>query len=514
MTEPPPASRSTSAPLRAKKPRINPTAERTAKAVAFLDAIMTNLAPSQHQEIHGVMKSVPDPFSGVARNVIIRGPDLAFWNQLLSGLAAPNGRKRVTAVGTPGIGKSTTASFAIRLLLQQRKTVVYIHRTTDASGYYIQFIPSEDEEGKFHVELIPETTSPTDIDSLSVAESYYVVDPGRTKTSCDPAHLVAARVIIVASPDERHWGGSDFTKNDQTGLGGFILYFPSWSLLELEAASNELSGVQFQNGEVAELYEIFGGVPRHVFFPAVKLQEEKNLKTKVEALKDTHLKELVSGQLDRHSGFGADQPKGGIVEFLAKDNFMNVELRLASSSILKWVRKHFMNSIWTEMATYPSPITWQLLEDYMLCALQGANQYLTRNCVSKTDAAYNHLENQALGGCTGKTLAADCTTSVLAGPDLTVFYSSDRLHPLYDMIYKIGNTYYAFQITLGKSHDAKQHQINALVQRLQIGTGGRQLRLYYAVHEGVFDNFVTNPVGPTAVLGVSIFHLKLEQGLE
>eukprot|EP00978_Attheya_sp_CCMP212_P013711 scaffold34477_cov40-Attheya_sp.AAC.2 len=106
MTEPPPASRSAtrSAPLcsffslRAKKPRINDlTAERTAKAVAFLDAIMTNLAPSQHQEIHGVMKSVPDPFSGVARNVIIRESDLAFWNQLLSRLAAPNSRKRVTA---------------------------------------------------------------------------------------------------------------------------------------------------------------------------------------------------------------------------------------------------------------------------------------------------------------------------------------------------------------------------------------------------------------------------------
>jgi hypothetical protein len=255
MADPPPASRSTSAPLRAKRPwpwrddfqnilpaafwrkksRINPTAERTAKAVAFLDAIMTNLAPSQHQVIHGVMKSVPDPFSGIARNVIIRGSDLAFWNELLGGLSAPNGFKRVTAVGTPGIGKSTTASFAIRLLLEQRKTVVYINRTTDASGYYIQFIPSEDEEGKFHVELIPETTSPTNIDSLSDAESYYVVDPGLTKTSCNPAHLVPARVIIVASPDERHWGGSSFTKNDQSGLGGFILYFPSWSLLELEA---------------------------------------------------------------------------------------------------------------------------------------------------------------------------------------------------------------------------------------------------------------------------------------
>jgi len=96
---------------------------------------------------------------------------------------------------------------------------------------------------------------------------------------------------------------------------------------------------------------------------------------------------------------------------------------------------------------------------------------------------------------------------------MTVFFSSDRLHPLYDMIYKIGNIYYAFQITLGKSHDAKHGQIDSLVQQLQIGVGGRELRVYYAVHEGVFNNFVTKPVAPNSVPGVSIWHLKLEKGL-
>jgi hypothetical protein len=70
------------------------------------------------------------------------------------------------------------------------------------------------------------------------------------------------------------------------------------------------------------------------------------------------------------------------------------------------------------------------------------------------------------------SFTADCTASVLAGCDLTVFYSSDKL---YDMIYdKIRTIYHAFQIT---------------------------------------DSFVTNPVAPNAVHGVSIFHLKLTQGL-
>jgi hypothetical protein len=165
------------------------------------------------------------------------------------------------------------------------------------------------------------------------------------------------------------------------------------------------------------------------------------------------------------------------------------------------------------LATYPSPIAWHLLEDCLLCALQTTNQYTIRACVGKLDVAYTQFQAHALGQCTGKSRAADSTSALLNGPALTGFYSSDRFHPLYDMIYKVGNIYYAFQVTIGKSHDAKQRQINNLVQQLQIGTAGRELKLYYAVHEGVFDNFVTKPVTVNLAPGVSIFHLKLEKEL-
>ena len=113
----------------------------------------------------------------------------------------------------------------------------------------------------------------------------------------------------------------------------------------------------------------------------------------------------------------------------------------------------------------------------------------------------------------GMVLKKDCTHAVINGPDMTIFYSSDKLHPLYDMIYKTGTIFHAFQVTEGKSYESKQHQINALVQRLQIGSRGRELRLYYAVHEGNFDSFVTNPVEPNVTHGVSIHHLKVVQGL-
>ena len=125
-------------------------------------------------------------------------------------------------------------------------------------------------------------------------------------------------------------------KNCPKQSRGFILYFPSWSLAQLEAASNQLSGSQFEEGEVAELFAVFGGVPRNVFFPQYKEPMKRGLKTKVGALTIQQFQYLVSGHLNRHSGFGADQPKGRIIDFMAREDFLDVELRLASSSILQY----------------------------------------------------------------------------------------------------------------------------------------------------------------------------------
>ena len=103
---------------------------------------------------------------------------------------------------------------------------------------------------------------------------------------------------------------------------------------------------------------------------------------------------------------------------------------------------------------------------------------------------------------------------MLNGADDTLFYSSNQTHPLYDMIFKRGLVYFAFQVTIGRTpHDAKQAQINEVANRLQIGVGGRELKLYYAVHDGLFDGFVTNPVQPICPTGLSIYHLALRQHL-
>lgn len=182
--------------------------------------------------------------------------------------------------------------------MQQNKTVVYKFRTVDNTGYYVQFKPTASavvsavastpsDIPQIEIELFPEDTKSSDIPSLLNQETYYVVDAGKTKDNCSPGPFVVCRVIIVASPDEQHWGGSGFMKDDQTGLGGEIRYFPAWSLPQLEAASTLLSKVQFQVGDVQELYTIFGGIPRHVFAPKRKERNRTQLKSEWGCLSTT-----------------------------------------------------------------------------------------------------------------------------------------------------------------------------------------------------------------------------------
>ena len=159
---------------------------RNANAEKFLASTLKDLAESEEQTIKGVMVGVSDPHTGFAQNVIIREADHAFWNHLLDGLAIEKEttslvQKRVAAVGTPGIGKSTTADYAIRQLLVWKKTVVYLQRSVDQDGYYIQFSPSKEVGGEVDIQSIPETTPPVHIPSLNKTDTYYVIDPGKRK---------------------------------------------------------------------------------------------------------------------------------------------------------------------------------------------------------------------------------------------------------------------------------------------------------------------------------------------
>ena len=487
------------------------------QAMSFLVAILADPAVTQPTapELRCVFKNVPHPVVGNTMvDIVVRNQDLQYWDSCVAELEdSSETRRRMVSIGSPGIGKSTTALFLIRKLLQMGKSVVY---RIKGEGVLVQFKPNREVVAgvdDVDVELFPETTPEVEIASLLDRETYYIVDPGMTKVNCNPPRRVLARVIIVASPDERHWGGNSFPKVEPGYPGGFYRYFPPWSLVELQAAAQELpSPVQVQPQEIKRQFCVFGGIPRHVLHTSQAQENRDQLQQKIKALTQTQAQNLVSGLFAIHANFGADQPQGGITIFTPENKFRNVSVTLASDSVRSWIRSFFMDNIWSDLALYPTPTAWQLLESYMMEALMKTSQYRVRRCVGKSDGRYPDVFDVRLGGCTSKSFQLDCTNAVLNGADNVLYYSSDRAHPLYDMIFKRGSVFYAFQVTIGRSHDSKEAQIKAIASRLLLRPG-QELRLYYAVHEAKFDSFVTSPVQPASPPGVSIYHLCLRQNL-
>lgn len=90
-------------------------------------------------------------------------------------------------------------------------TVVYLIKDPDSTGFYYEF--KYDKVNKTSTVMrYPEGHKGVDIVSLLEKSTYYIVDPGGTKSNCNRGKDFVAKVIIVASPKDNNWGKSNFSK--------------------------------------------------------------------------------------------------------------------------------------------------------------------------------------------------------------------------------------------------------------------------------------------------------------
>jgi hypothetical protein len=236
-----------------------------ALAQTFVDALMhAPLLQIPGSDGMSYLSNIPNLETGdIDTTIVVRKMTCAFWTECRKLVDTPGRRYRVAAIGTPGIGKTTTTPLLIRDLLSTDNTVVYLVRTKEKTGWYYEFVS---KDGEYTAEVYPEIHGWCGIESLKSRSTYYIVDPGSQDNpdSCDEDAIFQPKLIIVASPDERHWGSS-FWKQRSTVMGGFR-FIPIWSEDELIAVQPYIRP-DMSKGTVMERYERFGGSPRHVFGP-------------------------------------------------------------------------------------------------------------------------------------------------------------------------------------------------------------------------------------------------------
>jgi hypothetical protein len=464
-------------------------------------------------------------------DLIVREMNKFLWSRALD----VTDKLRVCIFGTPGVGKTTSTPHLIRFILQQNRTVVYLTRSKNKSNWYYEFIPTNDVNMPYSCSIYPESRDVSSISSLQDKTACYIVDPGDTKDDCNPGYALAARVIIVASADSKHWGGATFRKRNYDGghlaSGGIMLCYSLWSLDEILAARkylNKAIGLDLSEKEVIERYEHFGGVPRNLF--TEDLLYESNLADQHSALSKLTERDklyILSNHTNDVVTLDSAQPSGLLIGFISavietRNEFMAVPL---SKSVLESVSKRFLQSKWTSMLM--GKAHEKEFEQYAAYLMMGTKKsFRKRTCVGKgkvpkTKKIYNTIGNVVLGGCTDMKYTWDIIESARK-MEKVLFCPTNPKHALIDFIYaetkttttgkKIQKTLHfsAFQVTTGATHEAQEHLIKEFAEAIGIASAA----IYYVVPAEKFTDFVTVPASPRRAKKITMYHVSVPCPME
>ena len=479
-------------PLRAPAQKSEQT-QALERAQSFFQALRHNKIEDVGQPTGmRVIHNIPNVRTGRPLNVIIRKITQPYFAECLDKAA---GGGRVCALGNPGIGKSTSVSFLIRMIFEKWSDVKVVY---DYKGH--EWLYEFHSDGK--VDVFPRETTPVHrIASLKKSSNFYIVDPGRPRKgsrrdNCNPSEDVVAGVIIVPSLNSDHWGGPDFVKGHEGGLEGIRRYNSVWTLDELKAANEFVLTDPLTDEELLNRFYKFGPIPRHIFAKELSGYEEEQAKG-INALTPKKVQQIFMQKIDHLDTNNADQPSSYVMMYRVKENkFGTPSIELVSKKVIEMVAIKYEEQLWGTMVTgLNNSVIGALFEPVV------RNRLLKRTTCQYKKARSKKRELKTkditLGPCTEIRLVADPVESVRdCQDDYILFHSYNPRFPLIDMIYRVGDTYHAFQATIGQTHTANIDAIQSLTEKLELKKRKHFLYIHYAIPANNMDSFRTSPTTP------------------
>ena len=412
-----------------------------------------------------------------------------FWHEVV----AATSKYRVCAMGTPGIGKTTSSCILIRLLLQQRHTVLYHVRTPEKEDFVFLFAPQAGSTTEIDVQVERERNFDRLDSKFNKSSIYYVVDPGKTKDNCDPSNNYNGKVIIVTSPDKRHWGGGDFLKE-----GGIFLFYPVWTLHEILAAKR-FFGLSLTEEVIGDRYEKVGGIPRHIFQDGVNFSITLEQQTAaINNLTEDQLQKMTSNDMDSACTFVEGQPRSALMvyENAIDRNFWSFNVVVSSKLVLTKLQKKYSKFMWKDMVSKSvehGGYGWKIFENICHNRMLGDSRKYFDYKYLYGSKLVNGDENfpLKLGGC--KSIKGTQRSLIIAArqEEHVLFYSLDSRNKFIDSIYRSGTTFYAFQITLANS---KKCDGKHLLQMAEEVGGPSTLLFHYLTCEKNYNKFTLESI--------------------
>eukprot|EP00993_Chasmostoma_nieuportense_P003982 NODE_466_length_2193_cov_48.106486_g430_i0.p1 GENE.NODE_466_length_2193_cov_48.106486_g430_i0~~NODE_466_length_2193_cov_48.106486_g430_i0.p1 ORF type:complete len:645 (-),score=141.67 NODE_466_length_2193_cov_48.106486_g430_i0:115-2049(-) len=266
-------------------------------------------------------------------------------------------RSRFVVLGTPGIGKSRTINYFLRLLLATRDstqplpTVVFEQRK---DGRVWRFAPDPEHPATVKALWceINDFRAPKE-QALDVATNVYIVDTGAAEESTMPA-LVTAATILVCSPDRRHY--SEFQKHCAAPF-----YVPMWRPEDILAAAPFLTQPSdpIMDPPIRERLATVGPIPRRVF------ADRKTYRRFVDNIQNTFRRhsedvEIVlaegPGAIDAHDGHSDSKPRSAVFGYgVVGDDFRDPTVQFVSEFARLQLGWTTVKAIFFTILTNPNP---------------------------------------------------------------------------------------------------------------------------------------------------------------
>jgi hypothetical protein len=441
-----------------------------------------------------VMRDVVDLETGtILPRVVIRKVTRPFWQACIDEADTPGMRIHVAAIGSPGTGKTACTPYLIRMLLLERRVAVVYHvRTLRKSGWVYEFVPGRDDHDDSTVvvaNVYPEQGYwKSEIPSLNDPSAYYVVDPGKTTESCDPDARFLPKVILVTSPDSKHWGDGEFFKR-RGNTGGTLKVFPVWELDELLHA-RPLLGPCMSDVEVENRYYQVGGIPRLVFTGAAfygRVLERQHMG--MNGLTTDQVRRVAHCHKVAWSTFDESLPQNAAIAFRVSDADAGTYSKYAVDAVAPRVTAGFLREF--------AKVTWPTLEesDHPWIVEAHARYLLlpkaTYRCRRWSGPAEHSVLQKGrtvvLGGCTEMRSVYDAVAAAQQRK-MVVFHPIQFEDSPFDFLYQDSRgRFRAFRAVL--ANRARPVNAGALLRLEDAAGGPDKLNMYYMVPSFHFPNF-------------------------
>jgi hypothetical protein len=488
---------------RTRGPRIDlechgAIADKTKEANKYVSELMT--AKYENDDAFPgmqVVRGLHNLETGQREDLVVRSITKKFWQACIDIVDDPRKNvrpRRVAAVGTSGIGKTSSTAILIRVLLEKRMTVVYLIREPNAKGWYYEIVPTD---GRYEVKVYPESVDPDDILSLEHATTYFIVDPGATKDDCNVSPRYSHKVIIVASPDSRHWGHREFWNYRDGGEGVFV-YYPVWPLEELLAARPVLFP-ELNEAEVKKRYRLFGGVPRNIRSAPVALLEKQ--RRAVDTLTSTELDEIATGKFSILHSYDPNLSISSLITYdlpLDKDGrrverFDECKVILVSPAVEENVAAAKSLHLWKFFVSDPE--AGYMLGPYLRSLFVDTKKKemtfdIGDECI---DCKIFCEVNVVIPCCKDVQLVSNLVVGLADAEPLVLLHSTDPSYSWIDFVFKDkANNVHAVQAATGNNRSAPREAIVKFLRDL--GGGYGTVTWYYLCPSKEFDDCETDQV--------------------